>query len=77
MNIIGIALLAAAIATVGQWVKNKKVSMKMILAGLFMSFALATMSEFRPELASAFAVLILVTVTLTYIKPIVQKMGLA
>jgi hypothetical protein len=63
------------VVVAGRWAKGEDVSIKIVVGGTFLAVTLAVMSNANEQLASKFALAILVTVLLTYMVPIAKKAG--
>ena len=60
----------------GQWAqKDKGPSIKLVVGGMVLAVILSVMSQGNDELASRFALLVLVGAVLTYARPISKKLG--
>jgi hypothetical protein len=76
MNTTNSVVATAAIVTVGKWSNDETVSVRIVVGGLFLAIALATMEQANPKLASRFATLVLVVAAFTYVPAIAYKAGL-
>ncbi len=70
MNTTTSIVLTGAIVTLGQWLKDKKVTMKIWVGVGVCAVILAVLSEADPKLASQFGALILIGAVLLYVEPI-------
>lgn len=70
------ALLTGLIVTGGQVANGKGISIKVVIAVLFLAMILSLMSNANDTLARKFGILILVGATFAYAPAIVDKLGL-
>lgn len=67
----------AAVVVAGQWAKDKPISIRIVVGGMFLAIGLSLMNEASPKLASRFAVLILTVAIFAYVPAIAYSTGLA
>jgi drug/metabolite transporter (DMT)-like permease len=68
-------LLAGSMVVVGRWANGDSINAR-IVVGIFMaSMGVVLISEANPELGRAFAALLVLTASFTYLPPILGKLG--
>ena len=71
------ALLTTVIVVAGSWADDKQVTARMVLGGVFLAIVLAVLAKADEKLARGFALLVLITATLTYGAKVVEATGIA
>lgn len=75
MEVTTTAVLTGAVVTAGRISQGKKISARVIVGAGILALVLSAINQGRPELASAFGMLILVGALLNYGVPLAQKLG--
>lgn len=69
-------VLTGIVVFAGQWAKKDEgPSIKLVVGGMVLAVMLSAMSQSNEKLASQFALLVLVTALLMYVRPIAKKLG--
>jgi hypothetical protein len=74
MNTTAAVVLTGAIVTLGQWLKDRKVTMKIWIGVAILALMLSLLSEADPKLASQFGALVLVGAFLLYMPDIANAL---
>jgi hypothetical protein len=69
-------ITTTVIVVVGQWSQDKPITARIVVGGGVASLALSVMNESAPQVASRFALLLLVIALFTYGPAIAWKFGL-
>lgn len=69
-------VLTGAIVVAGYWANGRKLTIRLAIGGAVLMFGLAALNEADPNLASKFAVLIVVAALFMYGPGIAKKTGL-
>lgn len=75
MNTTTAVVLTGAIVTLGQWLKEKKVTMKIWVGVGVLAVCLAVFNEADPKLAGQFGLLVLIGAVLLYAETISKALG--
>lgn len=70
------AVLTGATVTVGKWAAGETLDIKTVVGATFLAIGLSVMDEVAPELASKFAMLVVVIALFAYLPAIAWKAGL-
>ncbi len=70
-------VLSAVVVAAGRWSQGQSVTIKIVVGGAVLAVMLAGLESANADLASKFALLVLVTSLLVYLVPIVRKLGYA
>ncbi len=68
-------LLGAGVVLVGRWSQGKTITPEIAVGGVFAALIISIMADVAPGLASAFALLFLVSVTITYLGPVLTNIN--
>lgn len=76
MNTTNAVVLTSVVVVAGHWANDKKLSIRVAIGAGALAFGLAALDQSSPELASKFAILILVAAVFMYAPGIAKKAGL-
>jgi hypothetical protein len=76
MSTTNSVVATAAIVTIGKWANDEKLSVRIVIGGMFLAVGLAMLEQGSPKLASRFALLVLVVASFMYVPVVAYKAGL-